>query len=169
VVSKPDFLERMRAARAELNEAISGLSDAHMSQDIIAGEAWAVRDILAHIASWQIETLRSIERTEHGQDTGPLINESESEWDARRVAERRQLPLVDVMQEFHQAHDELLAALDRWPSDTVPLGPALVAHRPRSRTPGRHQRIPPASESGGKPVGIVSHNPCACAQEPLCT
>jgi hypothetical protein len=124
VVSKLDFLERMRAARAELNEAISGLSEAHMSQDIVAGEAWAVRDILAHIAAWQIETLRSIERTERGQDTGPLINESESEWDARRVAERRQLPLVDVMQEFHQAHDELLAALDRSPSDTVPLGPA---------------------------------------------
>src|SRR5258708_28930888 len=131
----------MRAARAELNEAISGLSDAHMSQDIIAGEAWAVRDILAHIAAWQIETLRSIERTEHGQDTGPLINESESEWNARRVAERRQLPLVDVMQEFHQAHDELLArsiAGPATPCHSVPLA-------------GTRQR-----SSGGSPTTIAN-------------
>jgi predicted RNA polymerase sigma factor len=34
------------------------------------------------------------------------------------------LPLVDVIQEFHQAHDELLAALELWPADAVPLGPA---------------------------------------------
>jgi len=122
-VSKADFLERMRTARAELNEAISGLSEERLSEDIVA-RGWAVRDILAHIAAWQIETLRSIERAERGEEAGPIINESEDEWDKRRVAERRQLPLVDVIQEFHQAHDELLAALERWPVDAVPLGPA---------------------------------------------
>jgi hypothetical protein len=46
------------------------------------------------------------------------------DWNAARVAERRRLPLVDVMQEFHSAYDELLAALDTWPAETAPLGPA---------------------------------------------
>ena len=71
----------------------------------------------------QIEALRSIERAAQGEDIGPLINESVDEWNHRRVEERRRLPLVDVMQEFNEAHDQLLAALEQWPEDRVPLGP----------------------------------------------
>ena len=122
-MSKREFLERMREARADLNEAISGLTEDQIASDIIAGE-WTVKDIVAHLAAWQVEALRSVEAAERGEGSGPMINESVDEWNARRVEERRRLPLVDVMQEFNESHDELLAALERWPEDTVPLGPA---------------------------------------------
>jgi hypothetical protein len=121
-VSKQDFLGRVRTARAELNEAISNLTEEQMSQDLVAGE-WTVKDILAHLAAWQHETLLAVLRTEGGEDIGPLIAESVDEWNAARVGERRRLPLVDVIQEFNAAYDELLAALERWPEGTVPLGP----------------------------------------------
>ena len=122
-MSKREFLERMRGSRAELNEAVSGLTEDQITHDIVAGE-WTVKDVLAHLAAWQIEALRSIERAAQGEDIGPLINESVDEWNHRRVEERRRLPLVDVMQEFNEAHDQLLAALERWPEDQAPLGPA---------------------------------------------
>ncbi len=121
-MGKAEFLGRVRAARDELNEAISGLSEEQMSQDIVAGE-WSVKDILAHLASWQNEALLSVERAERGEVPGPLISESVDEWNGRRVAEWRRLPLVDVMQEFNATYDQLLKALDRWPEDTAPLGP----------------------------------------------
>jgi uncharacterized damage-inducible protein DinB len=103
-VSKQEFLERMRAARAELNEAISGLSEDQIGQDIVAGE-WTVKDILSHLAAWENETLLTVGRAARGEADGPIINESVDEWNAARVAERRRLPLVDVMQEFNDVHD----------------------------------------------------------------
>jgi uncharacterized protein (TIGR03083 family) len=121
-VSKREFLERMRSARAELNAALSGLSEEQIAGDVVAGE-WTVKDIVAHLAAWQVEALRAVEQAERGEEPGPMINETVDEWNARRVAERRRLPLVDVIQEFTESHDELLAALERWPEDAVPLGP----------------------------------------------
>jgi hypothetical protein len=121
-VSKQEFLERVRAGRRDLNEAISNLTEEQMGQDLVAGE-WTVKDILAHLAAWQAETRLVVLRAEAGQDVGPIINESVDEWNAARINERRRLPLVDVMQEYHSVYDELLAALDRWPADSAPLGP----------------------------------------------
>lgn len=121
-MSKGEFLGRMRAARAELNEALSGLTEDQITHDIVLGE-WTIKDILAHLGAWENETALSVERAARGETVGPLINESVDEWNERRVAERRRLPLVDVMQEFNDARDRLLTALDAWPSETVPLGP----------------------------------------------
>lgn len=122
-MSKREFLERMRGSRVELNEAVSGLTEDQITHDIVAGE-WTVKDVLAHLAAWQSEALRSVERAGQGEDIGPLIAESVDEWNHRRVEERRRLPLVDVMQEFNEAHDQLMAALEQWPDDQAPLGPA---------------------------------------------
>jgi hypothetical protein len=121
-VSKADFLERVRLARGQLNEAISGLSEEQMSQDLVTDE-WTVKDILAHIAAWQHETTLAIQHAAAGESDGPIISGAVDDWNAARVAERRRLPLVDVMQEFHSAYDALLAALDAWPEDSIPLGP----------------------------------------------
>ncbi len=121
-VSKADFLERVRLGRGQLNETISGLSEEQMSQDLVTDE-WTVKDILAHLAAWQHETVLAIRRVAAGEQGGPIITEAVDDWNAARVAERRRLPLVDVMQEFHSAYDELLAALDGWTDETCPLGP----------------------------------------------
>lgn len=121
-MGKQDFLERIRAARAELNEAISGLSEDQMTQDLVTPE-WTVKDMLAHIAAWHGEAALAVERLARGETVGPLINESVDAWNAARVNERRRLPLVDVMEEFTANHDRLLAALGSWPEDAVPMGP----------------------------------------------
>ncbi len=121
-MSKADFLERMRAGRAGLNEAISGLTEDQMSQDIVAGE-WSVKDILAHIAAWQGEVVIALERVGPNESQA-LIDESVDEWNQRRVDERRRLPLVDVIQEFQDTHDRLLALLTASSDERIPLGPA---------------------------------------------
>ncbi|MFI5271770.1 MAG: DinB family protein [Ktedonobacterales bacterium] len=122
-MSKADFLERVQLARRELNDAISGLTEDQISQDLVAGD-WTVKDILAHLAAWQHETFLTIERAGAGDEAAPIITESVDEWNAARVAERRRLPLVDVIEEFHAAYDHLFAALENWPVERAPLGPA---------------------------------------------
>ena len=85
---------------------------------------WALRDMLAHLAAWQGEALRWVEQAAHGEEIGPLINQSVDEWNAHRVAERKHLPIIEVIQEFNENHDHLLAALEKEPCRrSVPLGP----------------------------------------------
>lgn len=122
-MSKAEFIERIRLGRRALNDAISGLTEDQIGQDLVTDE-WTVKDILAHLAAWQHEAFLAIERAAGGEADGPLILESVDDWNAARVGERRRLPLVDVMQEFHAAYDQLVAALERLPEDRAPLGPA---------------------------------------------
>lgn len=121
-MDKAEFLERIRTGRQKLNEAMSGLTEDQIANDLVTPQ-WALRDMLAHLAAWQGEALRWVEQTAHGEEVGPLVNESVDVWNARRVEERRRLPVVEVMQEFNENHDHLLAALGQWPSETIPLGP----------------------------------------------
>ena len=180
-MSKEDFLERMRAGRADLNEAISNLTEDQMSQDLVTSE-WTVKDVLAHLAAWQSETRLAILRAEAGEEVGPIINEGVDEWNAARVNERRRLPLVDVMQEFHAVYDELMAALARWPDDKAPLGPSgwdesaeIVAHRSRPRTRRGHPGLPPPRLPGvtpkprsARPLSALAapHTSCAPSSTP---
>lgn len=122
-MSKAEFLGRVRAARQELNEAISGLSEDELTIEGAVGD-WSVKDVLAHITAWQGEAALAVERAARGEVVGPLIDLEVDEWNRRRVEERRRLPLVDVVQEFNETYDRLLDALDRWPEDRAPLGPA---------------------------------------------
>jgi hypothetical protein len=115
-MGKRDFLEQMRAGRATLNAAIGKLSEEQLTQEIIAGE-WTVKDILAHLAAWEGEALLAAERVARGEPDGYLVEESVDDWNRRRVEERRRLPLVDVIQEFNDNRDALLAALERCPED----------------------------------------------------
>jgi hypothetical protein len=121
-MSKRDFLERMRAGRAALNIAISGLNEEQLTQEIVTGD-WTVKDTLAHVAAWQGEALRSAKRAELGEPGGPEVAESIDEWNRRRVEERRRLPLVDVIQEFNDTYDELVRCLEGFPEDGGPAGP----------------------------------------------
>src|SRR5258706_14768338 len=105
-MNKTEFLERVRAARQELNEAISGLSADELTQEGAVG-GWSVKDVLAHITAWQGEATLAVERVARGEEVGPLIEEDVDDWNRRRGEERRRLPLVDVGQEFNKTHDRL--------------------------------------------------------------
>lgn len=123
-MSKQVFLDRMRAGRAELDSAITGLSEDQITQELVAGD-WTVKDILSHLAAWQGEALLAAKRVASGLPDGYLIEESIDEWNRHRVDERRRLPLVDVMQEFNETYESLVAALERCPDGNPDYCPDL--------------------------------------------
>jgi uncharacterized protein (TIGR03083 family) len=120
---KAAFVERVHSARAELNQVLSGMTEEQLTRGATVGD-WSIKDVIAHLAAWTGTAAMAVERALRGERVGPLITGSVDEWNARRVDERRRLPLVDVVQEFNETYDRLLAALESAPDDAIPLGPS---------------------------------------------
>ncbi|MDQ2715019.1 MAG: ClbS/DfsB family four-helix bundle protein [Chloroflexota bacterium] len=51
-LSKAELLERVHRSWAELERSIAQLSDAQLSLPVLS-EGWAIKDMLAHLASWE--------------------------------------------------------------------------------------------------------------------
>ncbi len=56
-MKREQLLERLDTAWVALGESYAGLSEAQMTTPGVAGE-WSVRDILAHVATWEEEALK---------------------------------------------------------------------------------------------------------------
>jgi uncharacterized damage-inducible protein DinB len=119
---KADFLERMRDGRQRLDAALSGLSEDQLTQEMVAGE-WSAKDMLAHIAAWDTATLAAVQRATRDEAGAPLISADLDAWNCARVQERRVISLAEQRRELEANRAALLAALESWPEDSVPLGP----------------------------------------------
>src|SRR4030067_895632 len=56
-MNKQQLLAEMESARAEIMEAIAGLSDEEMLKPDVVG-TWSVRDVLQHISLWEAELVK---------------------------------------------------------------------------------------------------------------
>src|SRR5574341_1688067 len=54
-----DLLKRLDRAWADFEESYAGLSDAQMLEPGVQGQ-WSVRDILAHVTTWEEEALKHL-------------------------------------------------------------------------------------------------------------
>jgi uncharacterized protein (TIGR03083 family) len=59
-LSKRDLLDKIRTARADLENALASLTDAQMIQPGILGD-WSVKDILSHLIFWEQKMLHRIQ------------------------------------------------------------------------------------------------------------
>jgi uncharacterized damage-inducible protein DinB len=61
-MNKQELLSAMESARAEILEAMAGLSDEAMLEPNVVG-AWSVRDVLQHISLWEAELVKLLVQT----------------------------------------------------------------------------------------------------------
>lgn len=121
VAQSPDYpgkdalLENIGRHRAELEEVIRSLSN----DQLVAAPAggWSIRDHLAHITAWEQSAIALLNRrprheglgvsqaTYQGHDVDAVNNEIYSKHSQR--------PVEDVLAEFRQSFQELLAVLQR--------------------------------------------------------
>jgi hypothetical protein len=76
-----EFLEEERDAWAPF-EALAGLSDEQLSQQIETAHDWAGRDLMAHLLSWQEVALRAA-RELAVNETSDTFARASADWDAR--------------------------------------------------------------------------------------
>jgi uncharacterized damage-inducible protein DinB len=114
--TKAELLARMAAARARIEAAIGGKSEAALTRP--GADGWSAKDHLAHLSAWQRSLIALLEGRSRPAALGveDVTQEEESgfeEINARLHARTKDQPLDEVLAEFRQSRQDLLAVLDR--------------------------------------------------------
>jgi C_GCAxxG_C_C family probable redox protein len=104
-----DFaLTRLAESRQVFLAAIDGLSEAQINQIPVEG-TWTIKDLLAHIASWEEATLEPLRRFAAGGAFQPEAIPDHLAWNARQEQIWRARSLKEVTDDFARVRQELLA------------------------------------------------------------
>jgi hypothetical protein len=115
-VDRRQLLKQLGKAWVAFNESYSGLSDVQLMQSGVTG-AWSVRDILAHVTTWEEEALKHL----------PLILKGGSPprysvqyggidaFNARMTERKRNLSLPEVRAHLGTTHARLVDFIESAP------------------------------------------------------
>lgn len=119
-MTKQQLLDRLENAWADLQASFAGLSEAQMTQPGVTGD-WSVKDILAHVTTWEEEALRMLPLILDGQ-TPPRYADlygGLNAFNAQMSAQKRDLPLAEVLAQLDATHRRLIEVVQRAPDDQI--------------------------------------------------
>ena len=108
-MNREQLLNKLERAWTELNESYAGLPDSQLTKSG-AVDNWSVKDILAHVTTWEEEALKYL----------PLIIESGrpprysaqyggiDAFNALRTEQKRSLSLPEVLRQLEETHRQLV-------------------------------------------------------------
>jgi uncharacterized protein (TIGR03083 family) len=146
---KAELLERIEQARAALDQTIAHLSDAQL---VAPGpyEGWSVKDHLAHLAAWEQGIAALLQRRPRyaamGVDAPTNPTAGTDGINAVIYQRDKDRPLAEVLADFRQAQQALLAAL-------APLSDADLL-----KTYSHYQPDEPGKDSGAPILKWVASN-----------
>jgi hypothetical protein len=108
-VDKTKPLTRLPKAWTAFNESYAGLSDVQLVEAGVIG-GWSVRDILAHVTTWEEEALKHLPLILEGS-TPPLYSARYGGLDAfnaRMTEQKRSLSLAEVRRQRDEIHRRLI-------------------------------------------------------------
>lgn len=132
------LIAKLDAAWADFHDAYVGLSDQQLLEPGVTGE-WSVRDLIAHIAWWEEESLKHL----------PMILEGNrpqrysvkyggiDAFNALMTAEKRDRSLDEIRQESKETHRRLIEYIRRVPPEAF-VGDSRARHRLRLDTYGHY-------------------------------
>lgn len=122
------LLETIEQRWDELRASVEDLSDEELLEPGVVGD-WSVKDILAHVTTWEEESLKhlpSIARGEAQQRYSAVYGGLDA-FNALKFKENQKRPLAEVRSRLHDTHQQLLTYLDTVPDE-------LLHSRERFRT-----------------------------------
>ena len=110
---KDALFRRVESAWQELQDALSGLSDEAMQEPGAVGE-WSVRDLMAHVTTWEEEALKALPVIILGGKLPRYASVGGIDaFNARQQDAKRHLSLDRLRVEMNATHQRLLGVLDR--------------------------------------------------------
>ena len=109
-----------RGRVAGFGRAYAGLSDAEMMEPGVTG-AWSVRDIVAHVATWEEEAVKALPLILAGRRPPrySVTYGGIDAFNALKTEEKRGLSLAEVLEERDAAHGRLVGFLESAPDDLL--------------------------------------------------
>jgi hypothetical protein len=110
------LLTRLDAAWAAFKESYAGLSDPELIEPGVVGD-WSVKDILAHVTTWEEEALKILPLIIEGTRP-PRYSAAYGGIDAfnARMSERKgRLSLSEVRRQLDETHERLVALIQNAP------------------------------------------------------
>ena len=119
-MDRRQLLGRLDAAWGAFKASYAGLSDAQLMEPGATGE-WSVRDILAHVTTWEEEALTHLPLILEG-GTPPRYSVRYGGIDAfnaRMTEQKARLSLATVRRQLDETHRRLIDFIQRAPEDQL--------------------------------------------------
>jgi hypothetical protein len=137
-VDRRQLLRRLDKAWAAFNASYAGLSDAQLLEPGVTG-AWSVRDILAHVTTWDEEALKHLPLILRG-GRPPRYSVQYGGIDAfnaRMAEQKRSLSLSEVRTQLEDTHRRLVDFIQTVPEAQI-ANQTRFRHRLRLDTYGHY-------------------------------
>jgi hypothetical protein len=108
-MTREQLLTKLEAAWKALQESHAGVRDSLLSEPGVV-EDWSVKDILAHVTTWEEEALKYLPLILEGR-TPPRYSVQYGGIDAfnaLRTEQKRDLPLPEVLRQMEDTHRRLV-------------------------------------------------------------
>src|SRR5438477_1290313 len=98
------LLKRLGTAWAALKESYAGLSDSQLTEPGVTGD-WSVKDILAHVTTWEEEALKYLPLViKGGRPPRYATYGGIDAFNARMTEQKRSLSLSETLRQLDETH-----------------------------------------------------------------
>jgi len=119
-VDRRQVLERLHRAWVAFNASFAGLSEEQLLEPGVTGD-WSVRDIIAHVTTWDEETLEHLPTVLDGRKP-PRYSTTYGgidRFNALMTAKKKELPLAEVLRQLADSHRRVIELIGRAPEDQL--------------------------------------------------
>ena len=108
-MNRERLLNRLETAWSELKASYADLSESQLTKPGVTGD-WSVKDILAHVTTWEAEALKYLPDILAGKKPPrySVLYGGIDAFNARMAEEKRGLSLSEVLAQLEATHRELL-------------------------------------------------------------
>jgi hypothetical protein len=117
-MDRSQLLKRLDKAWEAFKSSYAGLSESELMEPGVTG-AWSVRDIIAHVTSWEEEALKHLPLIQAGGKP-PRYSVTYGGIDAfnsQIIEKKRNLPLSEVLRQQEDTHGRLIEFIQSAPED----------------------------------------------------
>jgi hypothetical protein len=117
-MDKQQLLKQLDKAWQALKESYAGLPDAQLAEPGVV-DNWSVKDILAHVTTWEEEALQHLPSIAKGgrPPRYSVRYGGIDAFNAQMTEQKQRLPLSEVLRQLEETHHRLIAYIERAPEE----------------------------------------------------
>ncbi|HEY6542197.1 MAG TPA: maleylpyruvate isomerase N-terminal domain-containing protein [Ktedonobacteraceae bacterium] len=116
-MKKDQVFQKLEQGWTEFKESYAGLIDAQLMEPGVLDE-WSVKDILAHVTTWEEEALKYLPLILSGGRPPRYIQSGGIDvFNAQMAEQKRQMALIEVLRQLAEVHRRLLDYLHSVPEE----------------------------------------------------